>query len=71
MNNSSNTLLYKKSFCLDKHKNYGGNFRNKERSETNPRINPIKSNSNSNIKYKKSIIMKNISFSNLQKIMNE
>ena len=69
MNNSSNTLLYKKSFCLDKHKNYGGNFKNKERSKTNPRIKPIKSSNN--IKYKKSIILKNISFSNIQKIMNE
>jgi len=58
MNNSSNTLLYKKSFCLDKHKNYGGNFKNKERSKTN-------------YKYKKNIFMKNISFSNIQKLMNE
>jgi hypothetical protein len=69
MNNSSNTLLYKKSFCLDKHKNYGGNFKNKERSKTNPRIKPIKSSNN--INYKKNIIMKNISFSKIQKIMNE
>ena len=69
INNSSNTLLYKKSFCLDKHKNYGGNFKYKERSKTNPRIKPTKSSNN--IKYKKNIIMKNISFSNIQKIMNE
>ena len=69
MNNSSNTLLYKKSFCLDKHKNYGGNFKNKERSKTNPRIKPIKSSNN--INYKKNNIMKNISFSKIQKIMNE
>lgn len=58
MNNSSNKLLYKKSFCLDKHKNYGGNFKNKERSKTN-------------YKYKKNIFMKNISFSNKYTEINE
>jgi len=52
-NNSFNNI-YKKSFCLDKHKNYGGNFKNKERSRTNPKINHNKS-------FKKKLMINNIS----------
>ena len=64
--NSSYNTIYKKSFCLDKHKNYGGNFKNKERAKTNPKIKPYKSGNN--IKYNKKTIKKNISSSNIDNI---
>ena len=43
MNVSFNTI-YKKNYCLDKHKNFGGNFKNKKRSNTNYKININKNN---------------------------
>ena len=70
MNTSFNTI-YKKSYCLDKHKNYGGNFKNKDkgkdkdkdRSQTNSYI---KQNENCNHKNKdKNLIIKNISAPNI------
>ena len=65
-NNSKNNsfcAVYKKSFCLDKHKNYGGNFKNKEKSKTNPKIKAYKNGNN--IKYKKNSMTKNISSPNI------
>ena len=70
MNTSFNTI-YKKSYCLDKHKNYGGNFKNKDkgkdkdkdRSQTNSYI---KQNENCNQKNKdNNLIIKNISAPNI------
>ena len=58
MNVSFNTI-YKKNYCLDKHKNFGGNFKNKKRSNTNYKININKSNSY--IKNDKNLILNNIS----------
>ena len=66
--NSSFNSIYKKSFCIDKHKNYGGNFKNKERDKSNPKIIPNKSFNN--IKYNKKVITKNISSPNIQNIIN-
>ena len=67
MNNSFNTI-YKKSYCLDKHKNFGGNFKNKERSKTNSKI-KIKIDKNNNcFKKNKKIMIKNISAPNIHKI---
>ena len=67
MNNSFNTI-YKKSYCLDKHKNFGGNFKNKERSKTNSKL-KIKINKNNNcLKNKKNLMIKNISAPNIHKI---
>ena len=65
---SSFNTIYKKSYCLDKHKNYGGNFRNKERSKTNSYIKLTKNNNNEN-KIKKTLI-KNVSSPNIFNIMN-
>ena len=65
MNNSFNTI-YKKSYCLDKHKNFGGNFKNKERSKTNSKI---KINKKDNcLKNKKNLMIKNISAPNIHNI---
>lgn len=66
--NSSFNSIYKKSFCVDKHKNYGGNFKNKEREKSNPKI--IANKSFNNIKYNKKVITKNISTPNMQNIIN-
>ena len=65
---SSFNTIYKKSYCLDKHKNYGGNFRNKERSKINSYIKLTKNNNNEN-KSKKTLI-KNVSSPNIFNIMN-
>ena len=65
MNNSFNTI-YKKSYCLDKHKNFGGNFKNKERSKTNSKI---KINKKDNcLKNKKNLMIKNVSAPNIHNI---
>lgn len=58
MDASFNTI-YKKNYCLDKHKNFGGNFKNKKRSNTNYKIHINKSNSI--IKYNSNIMLNNIS----------
>jgi hypothetical protein len=57
--------IYKKSFCLDKHKNYGGNFKNKERSRsrTNPKLLHNKT-------FKKKLLTKNISTPNIHSLIN-
>ena len=67
MNSSLNTI-YKKSFCVDKHKNHGGNFKNKERSKTNSFIKPIKNNDI--IKSKKNLIVRNTSAPNIHNLIN-
>lgn len=66
--NSSFNSIYKKSFCVDKHKNYGGNFKNKERGKSNPKI--IANKSFNNVKYNKKVITKNVSSPNMQNIIN-
>jgi hypothetical protein len=66
--NSSFNSIYKKSFCVDKHKNYGGNFKNKEREKSSSKI--IANKSFNNIKYNKKVITKNISSPNMQNIIN-
>jgi len=66
--NSSFNSIYKKSFCVDKHKNYGGKFKNKEKEKSNPKI--IANKSFNNIKYNKKVITKNISSPNMQNIIN-
>jgi len=66
--NSSFNSIYKKSFCIDKHKNYGGNFKNKEKEKSNPKI--VANKSFNNIKYNKKVITKNISSPNMQNIIN-
>jgi hypothetical protein len=61
----SSNNIYKKSFCLDKHKNYGGNFKNKERSRsrTNPKLLHNKT-------FKKKLLTKNISTPNIHSLIN-
>ena len=56
--NKSFSTIYKKNYCLDKHKNFGGNFKNKKRSNTNYKTNINKSNYN--IKYPKNLMLNNI-----------
>ena len=65
---SSFNTIYKKSYCLDKHKNYGGNFKNKERSKTNSYIKLTKNNNHEN-KNKKTLI-KNDSAPNIFNKLN-
>lgn len=65
---SSFNTIYKKSYCLDKHKNYGGNFKNKERCKTNSYIKLTKNNNHEN--KNKKILIKNVSAPNIFNIMN-
>ena len=48
---------------MDKHKNFGGNFKNKERSKTNPKIKIIK-------EFKKQLLTKNLSCPNIYNLIN-
>ena len=62
---SVSSNVYKKSFCLDKHKNYGGNFKNKERSRS--RTNPKNIH---NKAFKKKDLLKNVSTPNIHSLIN-
>jgi hypothetical protein len=61
MKNGSNKI-YRKSFCLDKHKNFGRNFNKNARAKTNPKSKPIKI-------FKKQLI-RNISSPDIYNLIN-